>query len=133
MSTAEDYVKYYCALGSRGIRRLSAEILTLGIAPPVAARLLKELEESLTLQRAAALAGWPAEFEPTGCDDQGDAVMEIDFGVYADGQPVFTIVDWYEGFATVVHHPESPKLAGRDEGELKPEHWPCGHRPPPLS
>jgi hypothetical protein len=134
MPTTEDYVKYYCALGFRGIRRMAAQILTLEIDSSVAAMLLKQLDELLLLQRTAAIAGWPAEFEPlTDDDDEEGMVMEIDFGVYSDGQPVFTIVDWYDAFATVVHHPDSLQPASPDEGESKPEHWPCGHRHSPSS
>ena len=56
--------------------------------------------------------------------------LEIDWAVYADGRAVFTVIDWMDGYATLVHHPDSLQHETEDTGELAEEMCPsCGGMP----
>jgi hypothetical protein len=125
MGTAEDYKKYFCALGSRSVRRVAAKLSAdAEIDAELRIAMLKELTQAVKWQRMAALAGWPLNDHVTDDKDGEDAVVDIDLAVYSDGQPVFTIVDWLDGYATLVHHPDGLKPEG-DRGELHEELCPC--------
>ena len=121
MATTEDYKKYYCATGTRGVRRVAAKIQASDIDPELIDALMEDLVEIIQCQRTVATVGWPFP------DDAEE--VEIDFFTYSGGRPVFTTVDWGDGYATIVNHPDG--LTTSDAGELMPEQSPCGHRQVP--
>ena len=137
MATTEDYKKYFCALGSRSVRRLTASVEAADLSRELRNSILVEAHSLLHWQRCIALVDWPFERnnqhshegdDDDECDEDSEIALEVDFGAYADGHPVSSTVDWDDGFATIVHHPAG--LSGEpDVGELSPEIWPCGHRP----
>lgn len=82
-------------------------------------------------QRATALTGWPLNDRIT---DEKDGLVcgppKIDWAVYSDGRPVLTVVDWLDGYATIVHHPDPLRPEIEDTGELAEEMCPgCGGMP----
>jgi hypothetical protein len=121
VATTEDYKKYHCARGARGVRRLAAKIQASDIDPELIAVLMEDLVEIIQCQRTVALAGWPFP------DDVEE--VEIDFFAYSDGRPVSTTVPSGDGYATIMNHPDA--LETSDTTALLPEHWPCGHRQAP--
>jgi hypothetical protein len=127
MSTTEDYQKYFCALGSRSVRRVAAELSAASeLDAEVRVAMLKELTQAVKWQQSAALAGWPLNDRITDDKDGEEGVVEIDdLAVYSDGRPVFTVVDWMDGYATIVHHPDSLQPQTEDTGELAEEMCPC--------
>jgi hypothetical protein len=125
MATAEDYKKYFSALGSRSVRRVAAKLSAdADLDTEVRVAMLKELTQAVKWQQNAALAGWPLNDHATDDKDGEGGRFEIDLRVYSDGQPVFTVVDWLDGYATLVHHPDGLKPDG-DSGELHEELCPC--------
>ena len=86
--------------------------------------MLKELTQAVTWQQMAALAGWPLNDHITDDKDGEDGVVAIDLAVYSNGQPVFTVVDWLDGYATLVHHPDGLQ-SDSDSGELQAALCPC--------
>lgn len=70
MASSEDFGKYYCALGSRSIRRVAAHLVTTSeFDPDVRIAKLGELTEALMWQRAAALPVRPPEDRLTEDND----------------------------------------------------------------
>lgn len=119
MATTQDYKKFYYARGARDMRRMAAKVQSANADPELVAVFMRGLVELMATQRALALVAWPF---PDDADE-----VEVDFSTYADGRPVFSTVDWDDGYATVVHHPDV--LVATDPKALEPECWPCGHRP----
>jgi hypothetical protein len=134
-ATTEDYKKYFCALGARGVRRLTAKIHAADVGCDLRQSMLEEAHRLVQWQRCAVLVGWPSDDDECTdqacddheCDDDCEAVTVVDFWTYSDGSPVLSTVVWDEGFATIVYHPDG--FSQPDTGELEVEMWPCGHRP----
>src|SRR6478752_7696569 len=99
MASGEDYRKYFCALGSRSVRRVAAKAAELDAEARIA--MMKELTQMVTWQQMAAIAGWPFDDHITEGTDGEEGAIEIDWAVYSDGRPVFTMVDWLDGYATI--------------------------------
>src|SRR5271167_310501 len=78
MATGEDYQKYFCALGSRSVRRVAAKLYAAAeLDAEVRIAMLKELTQAVTWQQMAAVSGWPldwAEENGTGCRAQRPAI-----------------------------------------------------------
>lgn len=126
MATSEDYRKYLLALGSRSVRRVAAKVCAAsGLDADVRSALMKELTQAMTWQRIAVLTGQSQNDRATYDTDSDEYEVEIDLATYSNGQPVFTVVDWLDGYATIVHHPDSQQTQGEDEGELAAEVCPC--------
>lgn len=134
MATSEDYGKYFCALASRSVRGVAAKVYAAWeLSAEVRVAMLKELTQAVTWQQMATVAGWPLNDhiinDDDGEDDEDEAI-EIDWAVYSNGRPVFTVVDWLDGYATIVHHPDSLPHRTEDSGELAEERCPCCGRMP---
>jgi hypothetical protein len=124
MASSEDYRKYFCALGSRSVRRVAAKVYASAeLDAEVRIAMLKELTEALMCQRKASIVGWRDHINDDTDGEEG--VIEIDLAVYSNGLPVFTVVDWLDGYATIVHHPHSLQPQTKDTGELAEELCPC--------
>ena len=101
MASSEDYGKYFFALGSRSVRRVTAKVYAAAeLDAEVRIAMMKELTQAVTWQRMAALAGWPLNDHIADDKDGEEGAVEIDWAVYSDGRPVFTVVDWMDGYAT---------------------------------
>jgi hypothetical protein len=124
MASTEDYGKYFCALGSRSVRRVAAKAHAAGLDTEVRIALTEELTQAVTWQQSAALASWPLDDHMSDEEDGEEIAVDIDLAVYSDGRPVFTVVDWFDGYATLVHHPDSLQPES-DTGELAEEKCPC--------
>jgi hypothetical protein len=133
--SSEDYKKYFLALGSRSVRRVAAKVYAAtGLDAEVRLAMLKELTRAVTWQQNAALVGWPLKDHTIDDQDGEESSYEIDLAVYSYGRPVFTVVDWLDGYATIVHHPNSLQPETDDTGELAEERCPCcGGMPEPAS
>jgi hypothetical protein len=126
MATTEDYQKYFCALGSRSVRRVAAKLsAAVELDAEVRVAMLKELTQAVTWQQSAAVTGWRLNDRITDDTDGEEGVVEIDLAVYSNGRPVFTVVDWMDGYATIVHRPDSLQPQTEDTGELAEEMCPC--------
>jgi hypothetical protein len=52
--------KYFCALGSRSVRRVAAKVYAASeLDVELRIAMMKELAQAVTYQRMAAMAGWP--------------------------------------------------------------------------
>ena len=70
MATAEDYKKYFCALGSRSVRRVAAKLSAdAELDAELRIAMLKELTQAVKWQQMAALAGWPLNDHVTDDND----------------------------------------------------------------
>jgi hypothetical protein len=126
MTTTEDYQKYFCAMGSRSIRRVAAKVYAAtGLDAEERGAMMMELTEALNWHRTAVVVGTAVTSELEDLDGQDDQVIEVNTAVYSDGRPVFTAVDWIDGYATIVHHPDSLQRQTEDPGELAEEICPC--------
>ena len=106
MASSEDYEKYFFALGSRSVRRVAAKVYAAAeLDAEVRIAMLKELTQAVTWQQNAALVGWPLNDHIIDDQDGEESSYEIDLAVYSYGRPVFTVVDWLDGYAT---HRSSP-------------------------
>ena len=135
MASGEDYRKYFCALGSRSVRRVAAKVYAAAeLDAEMRIAMMKQLTQMVTWQQMAAIAGWPFDDHIADSMDGEEGAIEIDWAVYSDGRPVFTVVDWLDGYATIVHHPNSLQPETDDTGELAEERCPCcGGMPEPAS
>jgi hypothetical protein len=131
MANSEDYGKYFCALGSRSIRRVAAKVYAASeLEPQVRFAMLKELAQAVQWQQMATLAGWRLSDHLT---DQKDGAFTVGWMTYSDGRPTITVVAWLDGYATIVHHPDGLQLEN-DTGELAEERCPCcGGKPETAS
>ena len=60
MASGEDYRKYFCALGSRSVRRVAAKVYAAAeLDAEMRIAMMKELTQMVTWQQMAAIAGWP--------------------------------------------------------------------------
>jgi hypothetical protein len=126
MPSGEDYVKYFLALASRSVRRVAAKVYAAAeLDAEVRIAMLKELTQAVTWQQSAALAVWPLNDRITDDNDGEEGAVEINWAVYSDGRPAFTVVDWMDGYATIVHHPDSLHPQTEDTGGLAEETCPC--------
>ena len=126
MASGEDYGKYFCALGSRSVRRVVAKVYAAAeLNAEMRIAMMKELTQMVTWQQMAAIAGWPFDDHITEGTDGEEGAIEIDWAVYSDGRPVFTVVDWLHGYATIVHHPDLLQPETEDTEELAKEMCPC--------
>ena len=111
--TAEDHQKFGYALLSRDIRRLTALIHRT------------EIDGDTRAMIDAALEQLEARVWVTFFHDPVTNVLIQDQGVYSDGRPVTTTVDWGDGFATLVHCPDpADGTSGSKADELSEELWP---------
>ena len=125
MATTEDYGKYFCALGSRSISRVAAKVNAASeLDVEVRTAMLKELSQAVQWQQMATLACWRLSDHLTYEKDGEEGTFTVDLATYSDGQPAFTPVDWMDGYATIVHHPDGLQPEG-DTGELAEERCPC--------
>jgi hypothetical protein len=126
MASSEDYGKYFCALGSRSVRRVAAKVYAATeLDAEVRIAMMKELTQAVTWQQMATVAGWPLNDHLTDDKDDDEGAVTIDWAVYSNGRPVLTVVDWLDGYATIVHHPDSLQTQTEDAGELAEEMCPC--------
>lgn len=126
MASSEGYGKYFYALGSRSVRRVAAKVYAAAeLDAEARIAMMKELTQMVTWQQMAAIAGWPLDDHITDGTDGEEGAIEIDWAVYSDGRPVFTVVDWMDGYATIVHHPDLLQPETEDTGELAEEMCPC--------
>ena len=126
MASGEDYGKYFCALGSRSVRRVAAKVYAAAeLDAEMRIAMMKQLTQMVTWQQMAAIAGWPLDDHITDGTDGEEGAIEIDWAVYSDGRPVFTVVDWLDGYATIVFHPDLLQPETEDTGELAEEMCPC--------
>jgi hypothetical protein len=116
--------KYFLALASRSVRRVAAKVHAADLDTDVRSGLMRELTQMLTWQRDAALIGWPHNDHVTHNVGE-DSSFEIDLAVYSDGRPVFSVIDGSDGYATLVHRPDSLQDQTDDTGELAEEMCPC--------
>jgi hypothetical protein len=134
MATSEDFKKYWLALASRSVRRVAAKVHAADLDTEVRSALMKELTQTVTWQQNAALAGWPLNDHITDDKDGEEEAFEIDLAVYSNGRPVFNVIDWGDGYASLVHHPHSLQPETEDTGELAEEMCPrCGGMPETAS
>jgi hypothetical protein len=123
VASNEDYGKYCCAMGSRSVRRVAAKVYAAAeLDGEVRDAMLRELTEALTWHQMAVPSPRPTHHLTEDEDGEVGRVV-IDLAVYADGRPVFTVVDWLDGYSTIVRHPD-----GLPEGatsELAEERCPC--------
>jgi hypothetical protein len=124
MTTIEDYAKYFLALGSRSIRRIAAKVDAATVDAAVREALMKELTQSVKWQEMAVVSSWPLNDDFSDDADSGEQTIEIDLGTYSNGKPVFTVVDWMDGYATIVHRPDGLQPES-DTGALAKEVCPC--------
>jgi len=121
MAIGEDYRKYFCALGSRSVRRVAAKVYAAAeLDAEMRIAMMKQLTQMVTWQQMAAIAGWPLDDHTTDGTDGEEGAIEIDWAVYSDGRPVFTVVDWLDGYATIVHHPDLLQPETEDTRQLGP-------------
>ena len=126
MPSSEDHAKYFCALGSRSVRRVAAKVYAAAdLDADTRIAMLEELAQAIEWQQRAALVGWPLKDYVDDGEDGDEGVVEINWAVYSDGRPVFTVVDWMDGYATIVHPPDSVKRDTEDNRELAVEMCPC--------
>jgi len=113
-SSAQDRRKYYYAIGTREVSRLHAALLDLGLGPEINHWIRDELWFIWRLLRETAFTENVLARKPTW-----------DSGTYADGGLVTTQIDWEEGYATIVHHPEKPDSEVKGNRALAKEVFPC--------
>ena len=92
---ADDHKKFAHALVARDVRRLNALIHRADID----GHRLATIETAL--QKLQLRVTWAMLVDPIS-----DTAIH-DPGFYSDGQAVTTMIDWEEGFATLVHSPNS--------------------------
>lgn len=128
---SEDYGKYFCAMGSQSVRRVAAKVYAASeLDAEARIAMLKELTQAVQWQQMATLARWRLSDHLTHEKGSQEGAVTIDWAVYSDGRPVFTVVDWLDGYATIVHHPDSLRPGTEDIGELTEEMCPgCGGMP----
>jgi hypothetical protein len=131
MASSEDYGKYLCALASRSVSHVAAKVYAASeLDAEARIATLKELTLAVRWQRMATIAGWRLSDHLTHDEDDEETAVTIDLAVYSDGRPVLTVVDWLDGYATIVHHPDSLRPEIEDTGELAEEMCPgCGGMP----
>ncbi len=61
----------------------------------------------------------------SGDKDADEGAVEIDLATYSNGLPVFTVGDWLDGYAALVHQPDALDVQTEDTGELAEEMCPC--------
>src|SRR6516225_5164617 len=111
MANSEDYGKYFCALGSRSIRRVAAKVYAASeLEPQVRFAMLKELAQAVQWQQMATLAGWRLSDHLTDQKDGEEGAFTVGWMTYSDGRPTITVVAWLDGYATIVHHPDGLQL-----------------------
>src|SRR4051794_39722891 len=95
-------------MGSRSIRRVAARVYAAtGLDAEERGAMLMELTKALSWHRAAVVVCTAVTTELQDLDGQDDQVIEVNTAVYSDGRAVFTAVDWTDGYATIVHPPDS--------------------------
>jgi hypothetical protein len=78
MASSEDYGKYFCALGSRSVRRVAAKVhATSELDAEVRIAMMKELTQAVKWQRMAAVVGWPLDHAIGDEEDGEDVVVNI--------------------------------------------------------
>jgi len=113
-------------LGSGSVRRVAAKVYAAAeLDAEMRIAMMKQLTQMVTWQQMAAIAGWPFDDHIADSMDGEEGAIEIDWAVYSDGRPVFTVVDWLDGYATIVHHPDLLQPETEDTGELAEEMCPC--------
>ncbi len=110
----EDHRKHCYALLARDIRRLTAMIHRPDLDEDKKAMIDTALEQLETRV-------WVMAFH-----DPATGSLIKDEGVYSDGRPVTTTIDWGGGFATLVHSPDPNDETGVAAEELSEEAWPSG-------
>ena len=115
--TPEDHKKWLYALNTRDLRRIYARIRQIGLEPEAELEIACLLEQAELRLLGLAFFRSPCERTP------GEAV-EIHCGIYSDGRPVTTRIEWGESYATVVHLPDPlDEPTHTDPQELAEEFW----------
>lgn len=114
MCNAADDRKFNYALVARDIRRLTALIHRV------------DIDDETRAMIDAALEQLEARVWTMWMYDPARKVLIKDPGVYADGRPVTTMIDWGHGFATLVHCTDPKDETGAAAEELSEEVWPRG-------
>lgn len=115
--TPEDHKKYLYALNTRDLRRIYARIRRTGLEPDA------ELEIACLLEQAELRLLGLAFFR-SPCERTPGETVEIRCGIYSDGRPVTTSIEWGESYATVVQPPDPrDERTHPDPHELAEEFW----------
>jgi hypothetical protein len=104
--TSEDYQKYFLALASQSVRRIAAWLQFEDLHTDVHRALISELRCAMLWQQMAVVVDRPS------LDN---------FNVYSDGRHVVSVIGRTNGYATVVHDPDSMQPEPEDADELAEE------------
>lgn len=116
--TRDDHRLYLYEMAARDLRRAVAVLHHAQVEPADFTKVVSLLEDV-----EARLFGLATR-------DRFDDVKEwdslaVDLSRYSDGRLIRTVVDWGEGYATVVHHPDPEEEPTRsNQEELQDEMWP---------